>query len=557
MGLSESRGMTTFLQHFPEPFLKDLVQGRCLPVIGAGFSRNAEVPLGKTMPLWDDLGRELAKKITNYPYSTAIDALSAYAFEFSRPKLVEELADLLLVDTSKPGAAHLAFCNLQFDRICTTNFDFLLERGYQSVNKYCRPVIDEDQLSVAIQQSTVVLLKMHGDLHHPARLVATEEDYDAFLERYPLLATYLANLLISKTPLFIGYSLEDHDFRQLWQVIAERLGNLRRMAYTIRVNASSSDIARFQRRGVRVINLPSGGLSYGEVLSLAFEELGQYWSQELLKGSIVLQEEPLRHLILSEEAPSRLCFFSLPITGQQHLYSFYRNEVFPIVESYGFAPITGEDVVSPGENIIAKVSALIDKSEVVVADVGSASAGVFAELHLAIARLSQLDAILVITEEKTKLSPFLTFSGARYLERPKDPYLRPQQFLEMLDAWFGVLADSRLPDFHEEPARLLQKREYRAAVISAISVLEAELTRAVRSRDLDRGPGLRPYGSRQLVDLAVQMGLVDGEDLPRVREWLYLRNQAVHSTKRITAKQARAAVEGVLAVVKRLRNSDR
>ena len=70
-----------------------------------------------------------------------------------------------------------------------------------------------------------MLLKLHEDVHHPARLVLTEEDYDAFLDKYPLLATYLANPLITRTAVLVGgYSLDDPDFRQVWQVVGERLG---------------------------------------------------------------------------------------------------------------------------------------------------------------------------------------------------------------------------------------------------------------------------------------------------------------------------------------------
>lgn len=36
--------MTDYIKYFPKPFLDDLVQGRCVPMIGAGFSRNADIP---------------------------------------------------------------------------------------------------------------------------------------------------------------------------------------------------------------------------------------------------------------------------------------------------------------------------------------------------------------------------------------------------------------------------------------------------------------------------------------------------------------------------------
>ncbi len=134
---------------------------------------------------------------------------------------------MLLLEESQPSEAHRAFCSVPFDIVCTTNFDFLLERQYSAVARGCRPVVDENQLSIGSRspnpkEPIVTLLKLHGDVNHPNRLIITEADYDGFLTTYPLLATYLANLLIMRTAVFVGYSLDDPDFRQIWHVVSER-----------------------------------------------------------------------------------------------------------------------------------------------------------------------------------------------------------------------------------------------------------------------------------------------------------------------------------------------
>jgi hypothetical protein len=83
--------MSKYIKYSPKPFLDDLVEGRCVPFVGAGFSKNANIPPGKSIPLWDDLGKAFAEEIRDYEYSGAIDALSAFEQEYSRPKLVERL----------------------------------------------------------------------------------------------------------------------------------------------------------------------------------------------------------------------------------------------------------------------------------------------------------------------------------------------------------------------------------------------------------------------------------------------------------------------------------
>ncbi len=268
---------------------------------------------------WEELGKEFANDIQDYKFTNAIDAISAYCHEYSRTNLVEKLTSVLLINSVKPGNTHKAFCNLQFDVICTTNFEFLLEDGYALVAKACRPIIDEEQLAISNNKESVTVLKLHGDLNHPVRLVATEEDYDRFLNKYPMLATYLANLLITRTALFIGYSLDDTDFRQIWQLIKDRLGSLRRQAFVLKINCSSHEKARYERRGVRVINIKGNPKDYPLILEEVFTELKEYWNQEVLKLPIVNEDQTLAELSLPEETNNRLCFFSVP---GKHL-SFY------------------------------------------------------------------------------------------------------------------------------------------------------------------------------------------------------------------------------------------
>ena len=48
-----------------------------------------------------------------------------------------------------------------------------------------------------------------------------------------------------------------------------------------------------------------------------------------------------------------------------------KKYIFPIAETFGFAPITADDVLTYGHNIAAKISALIERSSVVVIDISN------------------------------------------------------------------------------------------------------------------------------------------------------------------------------------------
>ena len=120
------------LPHFPKPVLDDLVTGKWLPVIGSGMSLNAVVPTGRKMPLWAGMSKELTDELSDFASTSVLDGISAYEHEFGRARLIERLSDILLIKEAQPGNAHKEFCTIPFDIVCTTNFDFLLERQYDS-----------------------------------------------------------------------------------------------------------------------------------------------------------------------------------------------------------------------------------------------------------------------------------------------------------------------------------------------------------------------------------------------------------------------------------------
>jgi hypothetical protein len=526
---------------FPKPLLSELVEGRWLPVIGAGMSLNANLAPGEKMPLWGGLGSSIASDMgTDYEYTTALEAISAYVHQFSRTQLVERLSDLLHVDSARPGDAHQAFCSIKFPVVCTTNFDFLLERQYNSIPRYCRPVMYEDQLSIPSREPGVILLKLHGDVHHPDRLVATEEDYDGFLQRYPLLATYLANLLITKTAVFIGYSLDDPDFRQVFQLIIDRLGKSRRPAYAIRVGGNLQEIARFERRGVRVINIPGSKARYSRTLTDLFNELRQYQEAGVISASQVTDEAALRELQLPPGAPTRLCYFAVPFAFS----SSYKESLFPIAEQYGFVPITAETVVSPGDSATAKIDAVLGKSSLAVVDASSEWTEV--ELRIATSRLGT-QRVLVILGSRQRLA--VDVEGVTVLRRPEPPFSYAVQFLEQVSKWFSARADAVEPALNEEPERLLEVGLPRAAVITAMTLLEVQLR---QNLGLTLQP-TRPMSMRQLAALAVENQVIASNDLNDIQKWSQLRNAAVHTAKPVTRREAEVMIRGIRRLIERLR----
>jgi hypothetical protein len=93
-----------------------------------------------------------------------------------------------------------------------------------------------------------------------------------------------------------------------------------------------------------------------------------------------------------------------------------------------------------------------------------------------------------------------------------------------------------------EPRRLYAAREYRAAVIAAMTLFEATLRQWLNKTPWEEAQ--RPMSLRQLLYQAKEAGVRLPPD-PEISAWIRLRNEVVHSGRVVTRNEARAVVEGV------------
>lgn len=518
-----------YIKLFPKPLLEELVEGRWLPIVGAGLSRNAVLPDGGTLPLWDGLGRSIAE-MAGSSYVNPIDAISAYEHIFERRELIKRLSRELRVEDAAPGPSQTAFARLPFDRVVTTNIEFLLERAYEAVGRRCEVIISEDQLALRALRASTSLVKLHGDLRHPDRLVVTESDYDAFLSRNPVMATHVSSLLIERTPVLIGYSLDDPDFRQLQATLRERLGRLLPGAYVITVGLGRAATARYERRGVRVIDLPGRTKDYGEILRAAFVELEEYWGGRVLDRVRFTEEPPLEEVRSKPEGhDTRLCFFSIPL----RLLPFYKSEVFPLAERAGLVPVSGFDVETGAGNSVAAVSALLERSNYAVVDVGDGAGST--ELGMATQTIEHKNLLVVTAAEGLSIAPDPVFHLVR---RPEPMDAEAETFFGELDAWFqarGSASESGL-----DARALLDVKQWSAVVIAAVAEMEVLLQRFVVDERDPSGRQMRRWGPWQYLregNLGIDSSLVH-----RLQELIALRNQIVHARGGASQRQAEAAV---------------
>ena len=328
----------------PEPLMTDISDGRCLPFIGAGFSLNAKLPSEIKMPDWNGLAKQLARAAKlNGTFMPPVIA-ERYEQRFGRVQLIEAIRKALHLERAKPGKAHLSFAMLPFDTVYTTNFDLLLEESYSSRGRPFRSLVGELQMPFHAGQMASNIVKLHGDLRHEEHIIVTQRDYDGFLQKYPVIATHLAAMLITRTPLFIGYSLSDPDFLQIRNVIRSRLGNFERMAYVVQFDSSEEEIEKALVARIHVVSLSTRkAKSRDVVLAEFFETMQNQLDAEAgskFRASRPDAFEPIGKKVVAEAvesadkspvlaATSKLCFVLMPFS--EKFDSVYRTLIAPVV----------------------------------------------------------------------------------------------------------------------------------------------------------------------------------------------------------------------------------
>lgn len=450
------------LQFIPKPLQEDFINNRVVPLIGAGFSKNGIISSGENIPDWSELGRAIAQYIPNYTYTNALDAISLFESEFSRGKLIETLAKETKVNLIQPGTAHQALAKILFETICTTNFDFLIEQTLTEQKIPHSTIVSEERLSISTKEQTKVI-KLHGDFNHPSRMVITENDYDNFVDKNKVLSTYISNLFITKTLLFVGYSLDDTDIRTLWSVIGSRLGRLQTNAYAVLVDATPLEISRFARRNVKVINIKGSKSNYSNLLTEFFESIKNLIDSKLQERTIFTDDKAVEEKKIQDNN-SRLCFISAPVRR----ISFLNELLKPTLSSYGLTPITINDVISPGESIIRKIDTIINQSGIMVVDVSDSNANVMWELGNAMARNKKI--ILVSEKDSFKPIPFDISQFPVFTYSYAENNLHFIGIIEQqLSEYVKIIS---IKDVNFDARRLLKQGESNSAVIMAFKQLE-------------------------------------------------------------------------------------
>ncbi|KRF05310.1 hypothetical protein ASH00_13085 [Arthrobacter sp. Soil782] len=200
--------------------------------IGAGLSSNSENASGQKPPRWRGLLEALRDKFATNNATVSRDVnrairtgdllLAAELLENhceAKGRLDDFRSEIARL-TDGGQEAHSVFQKNDlhdiisdlFPRIIvTTNYDKILERHFQS--GYKTLTYEQEDVASHVRQGKHLLLKLHGSVDNPSNMVLTRMDFTRLRRNGRNTLDTLEALLLTRTALFIGYSLDDPDLR--------------------------------------------------------------------------------------------------------------------------------------------------------------------------------------------------------------------------------------------------------------------------------------------------------------------------------------------------------
>jgi hypothetical protein len=209
-----------------------LRNGECVLFIGAGLSK------GSGLPDWGALMKRMAADLKiDQPVEQLdyLDVAQWYA-EDKRfgPAQLAEMIGTVLGDPegqARPTLAHYLLMSLPVRFVITTNYDHLLEQTLTALRRHPTPIVKQEEVPRTGQREGIYVVNLHGDANDAEHLVLTRDAYDSFFQSRPAMALLLEGLLLNETFFFVGYSLRDPNFRQIYARISGMLRDALRPAF--------------------------------------------------------------------------------------------------------------------------------------------------------------------------------------------------------------------------------------------------------------------------------------------------------------------------------------
>ena len=215
--------------------------------VGAGVSKSSESGSIK-MPAWSDLISCLLKDLNIKSESDYLKIAQLYYLTFKEYNYYKKIKQFF-PDNVPYTKIHETIFEINPHVIITTNWDDILESAvYDKSYFYSVVASDKDLMKSSLDKKVV---KMHGDFKNH-NIVFKEDDYINYSMNFPLIENYIKSIISTHTVLFIGYSYNDIDLKQVikW---AQNHSDVRPPMFLVTFDETPSEIKYLENHGITTL----------------------------------------------------------------------------------------------------------------------------------------------------------------------------------------------------------------------------------------------------------------------------------------------------------------
>jgi hypothetical protein len=215
-------------------------EGKVVLFLGAGASRESRDPTGRKAPQGNELRDMIADKFLGGKHKDlSLDQVGEYAISESDLVSVQEYLRELF-EPFLPTDAHRLLASFRWAGMATTNYDRLIERGYEGPDSAQKPVPfieNGDRVDELMRDpKSMKLLKLHGCITRTANadgpLILTPDQYIQHRSGRSRIFDQLRDWACERPILFVGYRLQDADIRAILLELVQ-LGEKRPRFYVV------------------------------------------------------------------------------------------------------------------------------------------------------------------------------------------------------------------------------------------------------------------------------------------------------------------------------------
>ena len=207
----------------PAALVQYIREGRCVLFVGSGLSAWAGLPTWRDLltlmigQVADEGGedRELDEVRQLLESGKLLEVADFCLDALGNQRYYSLLSQKLRGAEGVIPEPHRVLVRLPFAGIVTTNYDKLLERSFAQSSPKTPTHADLAALGPLLFDGAFFILKAHGDIDRPDTIVLTANDYQRLIHRNTAFSDIFSAILLTKAVLFVGYSLNDPDFRLL------------------------------------------------------------------------------------------------------------------------------------------------------------------------------------------------------------------------------------------------------------------------------------------------------------------------------------------------------